>query len=67
MKISKTLQIKDETAIGKVYNAIDVVFSNEMVTVKGIRFLLLFVGNFAELQQYNMKWISSCFIASIAR
>ena len=34
MKISKTLQIKDETAIGKVDNAIDVVFSNEMVTVK---------------------------------
>jgi hypothetical protein len=46
-----TLQIKDETAGGKVYNSIDVVFSSEMVTVKDI----IEKRVVAEVEQYNSK------------
>lgn len=46
-----TLRIKDETAIGKVYNAINVVFSNEMVTVKDIIEKRVLV----EVEAYNDK------------
>lgn len=46
-----TLQIKDETTSGKIYNSIDVVFSSEMVTVKEI----IEKRVVAEVEQYNSK------------
>ena len=46
-----TLQIKDETATGKIYNSIDVEFADEMVTVKDI----IEKRVLAEVKMYNKK------------